>query len=560
MQRPVTYRGIAPRGWASLQLRPPGPVQPTAHETRLRVLRWWPCALLTLALLWASPAGAIELADVLGHHMVLQRDKPVPIWGRAAPGETVAVEFAGQTKTTRADALGRWLVRLDPLPAEVRPRALVVRGKSGTLRLRDVLVGDVWIAGGQSNMGRRVNSSWRPDDQKFDYPQIRYLRIENLGSKYPTEKMQCEWLVCNDQTTPECTAVGFFFAERVYQETNIPQGLLWNAVGGSTAREWIPRFGWSLRPELEETARLVDSWYPSTPRGRQAFLDAVEQIDSWRSRAEEAVRQGHPFPFPQPMLPEPDDGGGRGRGTTILYNGRVHPLVPYAIAGILWWQGESDYANQRYLREIEAMVESWRRLFAAPGEEPERLPFYFVQMQRSGTYMSPDVRDRQFQSYFTIPNAGMAVLIDIDVQLHPWNKYDAGRRLALWALAKRYGKDVVYSGPLYHDHRAEGDRIIVQFSHARGGLFIGRKERLEPAKTLPDGRLTNLEITADGRRWVPAESRIEGERLIVWSARVERPLHVRYCWKSVADEPFLYNRAGLPAAQFNTASDYQIPK
>ncbi|MHC5055054.1 MAG: sialate O-acetylesterase [Planctomycetota bacterium] len=425
-------------------------------------------------------------------------------------------------------------------------------------------------------MGRDVNRSWRPDGQRMDYPHIRFLTVGSRGSKYPQvdlvpppppsrprrERVTAfnRWHVCTDRTTPECTAVGFFFAERVYNATGIPQGLLWNAWAGSTAREWIPQFGWSLRPELEKTAREVDAWYPHTETGRPAFKNAVEDIASWRLKAEEAVRLGHPFPYPQPMLPEPDDSGGKGRGTTILYNGRVHPLVPYAIAGILWYQGESDYANRGYLPQIEAMAESWRRLFAAPGERPSDLPFYFVQMQRCGTYMSPDIRDHQLESYFTIPNSGMAVLLDLDVQLHPGNKWDAGRRLALWALAERYGRDVAHSGPIYRGHRAEGNKVIVEFSFARGGLFIGKKNKLAPVERLPDGRLVNLEITADGRQWVPAESRIDGERLVVWADGVTRPTDVRYCWKSKADEPFLYNEAALPAAQFNTTTKYAVGK
>ena len=540
-----------------------------------RPWRWGPPVLLTF--LWAAEAAAVEPADALGDHMVLQRNKPVPIWGTATPGETITVAFAGRTKTATADEKGRWTVRLDPLEASTTPRELAIEARSGRVTLGDVLVGDVWIACGQSNMGRDVNRSWRPKDQRMDYPHIRFLPVGSRGSKYPRTKLvpppppsgprrrtrvttPNRWHACTEQTTPECCAVGFFFAERIYRETGIPQGLLWNAWAGSTAREWIPRFGWSLRPQLAETARVVDSWYPSTTAGRAAYTKAVEEIDAWRKKAERAVQQGHPFPYPQPMLPEPDDSEGRGRGTTILYNGRVHPLVPYAIAGILWYQGESDYANRGYVPQIEALIESWRTLFAAPGETPADLPFYFVQMQRCGSYMSPEIRDQQFQSYFTIPNAGMAVLLDLDMSLHPGNKYDAGRRLALWALAKDYGKDVVYSGPLYKRHRVEGDKIAVEFAFTHGGLFIGRKNRLEPVEKLPDGKLVNLEITADGRQWAPANSRIDGETLVVWAEGVDKPTHVRYCWKSKADEPFLYNAPGLPAAQFNTTTKYAIQK
>ena len=539
----------------------------------MRSRYWHVCVLVLLAAVWSVEAPAVEPADVLGDHMVLQRGKAAPIWGTAKAGEMVTVMFAGQSKSATADKGGRWMVRLDPLEASAKARELTIKGASGTVTLKDVLVGDVWIAGGQSNMGRDVNRSWRPDGQRMDYPQIRFLTVGSRGTKYPSAKLvpppppssprraqrvtaPRKWHVCTDRNTPECCAVGFFFAERIYKATGIPQGLLWNAVAGSTVQEWIPRFGWWLRPELAEMARAIDAWYPSTQIGRAAFAGAVEGIDVWREKAERAVRQGEPFPYPQPMLPEPDDGRGRGRGATILYNGRVHPLVPYAIAGILWYQGESDYANRGYLRQIEAMAESWRRRFACPGEKPADLPFYFVQMQRCGSYMSPEIRDHQLESYFTIPNAGMAVLIDIDMNLHPANKYDTGRRMALWALAKHYGKDVIYSGPIYKSHRTDGGKVVVEFTHTHGGLLIGRKNKLDPPQAAPDGKLVNLEITADGRKWVPAQSRIDGERLIVWADGLAKPTDVRYCWKSKADEPFLYNQARLPAAQFNTTTKY----
>lgn len=521
-----------------------------------------PCLLWLFLSLFAGTTAlpGLEVADVFNHHMVLQQKKPAPIWGTAEPGEKVTVLFAGVAKKTVADMTGRWLVRLDPMKASAESRALTVKGGDTTIILKDVLVGDVWIAGGQSNMGRQVKSSWRPEDQVLDYNAIRYLAVKSRGTKYPASALEGEWFVCTKETTPDCCAVGFFFAERLYRETGVPQGLLWNAWGGSVAKEWIPRAGWHLRPALEETARQVDAWYPETPIGRATFEKALADIKAWRGKAQKAVEQGHPFPFPQPRLPEPDDRGGTGRGITCLYNGRTHPLVPYAIAGILWWQGESDYANRRYLPEIEAMVASWRDLFACPGEKPEALPFYFVQMQRSGSYMSPDVRNRQFQSYFTIPNAGMAVLMDIDIQLHPWNKYDPGRRLALWALAKDYGRDLVFSGPLYAGHRVDDNKVIVSFTHTHGGLVIGEKEKLAAPRFLNDGKLINLEVLDAQKKWHAALSRIEGDKLIAWAEGVDRPAGVRYCWKSISDAPFLYNRAGLPAAQFNTTTPYAIKK
>lgn len=520
------------------------------------------------------PAVAVQPADALGDHMVLQRGKPAPIWGTATPGETVQVSFAGQTQSAKADQQGRWLARLDPLEASTQGRDLTIRAPSGTVTLSDVLVGDVWIAGGQSNMGRNVNASIRPEDFDLDNPHIRFLKVDSPGAPYPTGTLQPrigedtrnlaaksnQWNVCLGEVTTNCAAVGFFFAQRVYQETGIPQALLWNAVAGSTAKEWIPRFGWHLRPQLAETAREVDAWYPGTEIGRAVYQQSLEEIDAWTQRAEEAVTNGYPFPYPQPMLPQPPMPGGNPRGTTMLYNGRVHPLVPYAVKGILWYQGESDYANRRYLYEIEAMVEAWRRLFACPGERPSDLPFYFVQMQRCGSYMSPDVRDEQYRSYFTIPNAGMAVLLDLDVSLHPRNKYDAGRRLALWSLAADYDKDVAFSGPIYKSHRTAGDKVIVDFDFTHGGLFIGKKHELEAVEKLSDGKLVNVEITADGRNWQPAEATVDGQSLVVRADGVANPQHVRYCWKSIAEEPFLYNNAALPAGQFNTLTLEQTLK
>jgi len=523
-------------------------------------------ALAITAALLAAEGVAVEPASVFSDHMILQREKPAPVWGRAKPGEEVTVTFAGQIHKTTAGKAGKWLVRLDPLTTSTEPRELTVRDRAGRVAFKDVLVGDVWIASGQSNMARSAGASWRPKNFKLHKPHIRFLKVVSPGKKYPQEQLAPgrpnprrpwvatpnKWNICRDDMALNCCAVGFFFADRIYKETGIPQGLLWNAVGGSVVSEWTPRQGWWLRPELQDQAREIDSWYPSTEIGKAANKKAIADIEQWCRKAREAVEQGHPFPFPQPMLPAPPDPRGNGRGRTLLYNGRTHPLVPFAIKGILWYQGESDYANSQYRHMIEAMVQSWRELFACPDEKPTDLRYYFVQMQRCGSYMSPGVRDFQYQSYFTIPNAGMAVLLDLDVNLHPMNKYDAGRRLALWSLKRDYGKDVVYSGPIYKSHKTDGDKIIVIFDHTHGGLFIGEKEKLNPVKRLPDARLINLEITADGKNWMPAKSKLDGEKLIVWANGLKNPTDVRYCWKSVADGPFIYNNESLPAGQFNT--------
>jgi len=538
----------------------------------IKLVRWHMLAIL-IAVLVAEASAAVP-SNVFSDHMVLQRDKLAPIWGTAKAGEEVTVTFAEQVKKTNAGKDGKWMIRFDPMRWSTEPQELTVSSPSKTTTFKDVLVGDVWVAGGQSNMGRAAKASWRPDDFRLHKPHIRFLKVVSKGSKYPQNELTPgvpnprrpwiatpnKWNVCGDKMSLQCCAIGFFFADRIYKKTGIPQGLLWNAVGGSVVSEWTPRQGWWLRPELEEKAKIIDSWYPSTTIGRAAHKKAVDDIEKWCKDAREAVEKGYPFPFPQPKLPEPADPKGSGRGTTLLYNGRTHPLVPYAIKGILWYQGESDYANAQYRHMIEAMVESWRDLFACPDEKPTDLRYYFVQMQRCGSYMSPGVRDFQYQSYFTIPNSGMAVLMDLDVSLHPNNKYDAGRRLALWSLKRDYDKDVIFSGPIYHSHKTEGDKVVVTFDYTHGGLFIGQKAKLDPVEKLPDNKLVNLEITADGKQWVPAQSRIDGERLVVWADGLKNPTDVRYCWKSIADGPFLYNKESLPAGQFNTKTMRSILK
>ena len=215
------------------------------------VLSIRPAAALAASIAFCSAASAVQPAGPLTDHMILQRGKPAPVWGTARAGEKVTVRFAGQSISAVADAGGNWMVRLAPLKASAQPRELTLSAPSGTVTIKDVLVGDVWIAGGQSNMARQVGSSWMPSDQEMDYPSIRYLPVASAGSKYPTTALEGQWTVCTDETTPKCTAVGFFFAERVFKETGIPQGLLWNAVGGSVAREWIPQFGWRLRPRAQ---------------------------------------------------------------------------------------------------------------------------------------------------------------------------------------------------------------------------------------------------------------------------------------------------------------------
>jgi len=501
---------------------------------------------------WSTHTAAVEPADVFTDHMVLQRDKPLPVWGWAEPGEEVAVAFAGQRKTSTAGEDGKWMVVLDPLRLSNEPRSMTIAGKR-TNTLEDVLVGDVWLCSGQSNMGRSVDRSVIPEGMKWEYPLIRYWGA-GKSEKYPIERFELErpeqakWRICSDEdSTRGCCAVGFFFARKVQQHVNVPIGILWQAWAGSVIQEWLPREAWRLEPELKQMADRVDAYYPNTTHGREVWRQRLAEIEQWMAEANTSLTKGSPFPRPQPLMPEPKE-----RDMCGFYNGKIHPIVPLAIKGVLWYQGESDMRNTLWDIELKAMARSWRDLFDIKGKG-EDIPFYWVQIQRSGDYCSPLVRQEQFNALRLVPNSGMAVLLDLDVDVHPRNKVDTGVRLAHWALNRDYGKkDIVASGPLYKGHRIEGDEVIVEFNYVDGGLRIGEKEMLNPPKLRDSGELPNVEVAGKDGRWHKATAKIDGNRMVVRSVDVRQPVHVRYCYTNVPDPPFLYNTAGLPAAMFTS--------
>jgi len=489
-------------------------------------------------------------AAVFGDHMVLQRGKPAPVWGWDAPGRKVSVSFAGQSKSAIAGKDGKWTVLLDPLKLNSKPQTMTISGTQ-QVAFKDILVGDVWLCSGQSNMGRNVGRSVIPRGMKWEHTTIRYWGA-GKSEKYPRDRLKLAapnpWSVCADEeSTRGCCAVGFFFARRVQADIDVPIGILWQAWPGSVIREWLPRDAWRLEPELKELADGVDTFYPNTPHGREVWAKRLAEIDKWTAQAEKALADGAPFPHPQPLMPEPRD-----RDACGFYNGKIHPVVPLAIKGVLWYQGESDMRNGLWDIELKAMAKSWRDRFDVKGKGLD-IPFYWMQIQRSGGYCSPLVRQEQFNGLKLVPNSGMAVLLDLDVEVHPVNKVDSGIRLALWALNRDYGKkNIVPSGPLYKAHRTEGGKVIVEFDYAAGGLRVGAKDMLKAPVLRGSGQLPNVELAGKDKRWHKAKAVIDGKRLVVSSPEVAVPMHVRYCYTNVPPPPFLYNAAGLPAAMFTT--------
>lgn len=510
--------------------------------------------LIALSALLVGPAGAeVQPAGIFCDHMVVQRDKTVPVWGLADPGEKVTVSFAGQSKSATAGKDGKWMVKLSRLAASAEGQKMTIAGAGGKVTIRDVLVGDVWLCSGQSNMGRSVDRSVIPPGMKWSHPTIRFWGA-GRDAPYPIERYENAaeaWTVCADeQSTRRCCAVGFFFARRIQREVDVPVGLLWHAWAGSIIQEWIPPDAWRTERALSGLADRVERNYPNSAHGREVWQARLAELKQWTARAEAAIRKGSPFPHPQPLMPEPGK-----RDVSGFYNGKIHASTPFALKGFLWYQGESDMRNAQWALMLKVMARSWRERFSVDGDGRE-MPFYWIQIQRSGDYCSTLNRQQAFNALKLVPNGGMAVLLDLDVNVHPANKVDTGIRLARWALHRDYGKnEVVASGPLFKSHRAEGDRMIVEFHYADGGLRIGEKDMLQAPVLTTSGELTNLELAGKDGKWHEAVGKLDGARLVVTSKDVPRPVEVRYAFKTVPSGPFLYNAAGLPAAMFSSVPD-----
>jgi sialate O-acetylesterase len=457
------------------------------------------CVLLLSAV--AAPA-AVKLPAVIGDNMVLQRGQPVPIWGLADKGEEVTVAIAGQTHKTKAGDDGRWKLTLDKLDVG-QPLETTISGSSGSkITLKNVLVGEVWIGSGQSNMEMGVGGCNNAKDEiaAANYPQIRLFNVEKARAPQPATDVKGSWATCSPQNIANFSAAAYFFGRHLHKELNVPIGLIATSWGGTPAEFWTSRKALQANPALRAMA---------------------------------------------------------GGDSSCLYNGMIAPLVPYAIRGAIWYQGEANVGTAfKYRTLFPAMIANWR---ADWGQGD--FPFGFVQIAPFGYHNAWGVNpaacaelwEAQRITLDVAPNTGMAVTLDITDGpaaieakngqfdgIHPKNKQDVGRRLALWALAKVYGHDVVYSGPIYKSMTLEGDKIRLQFDHCGQGL-VSR-----------DGKpLTDFTIAGEDQKFLPAVATIDGDSVIVHSDKVAKPVAVRYAWYDTAI-PNLSNKDGLPASPFRT--------
>jgi len=498
-------------------------------------------AILVVLSVWSAGALAdVKLPAVIGDNMVLQRGGSTPIWGWADAGEkvTVAATWGGKAEAT-ADQDGKWMVKVE-LPTSAGPFEITIAGKN-TITLKNVLVGEVWVCSGQSNMEFSVRQAVDSNAEiaSANYPQIRLFTVTKKVADKPESDCAGKWQECNPQTVWGFSAVGYFFGRYLHKELNAPIGLINTSWGGTPAEAWMSR------QFLESDA----DFKPILERGEEAITKypiLKEKYEQEMKKFDETAAQLKAEGKKVPRRPQigPPIGPGHPNLPTGLYNGMLAPLMPYGIRGAIWYQGESnaDRAYQ-YRKLFPAMIKCWRSNWAQ-GD----FPFLFVQLANyMHTVAEPnesewaELREAQLMT-LAEPNTGMAVIIDIGEanDIHPRNKQDVGKRLALWALAKTYGKDVVYSGPTYQLMAVEGNKAVLHFQNVGGGLVAKRGEKLE-----------GFAIAGADHKFFLADAKIEGDTVVVSSPQVAEPVAVRYAW---ANNPAcnLYNKEGLPATPFRT--------
>jgi sialate O-acetylesterase len=483
------------------------------------------------AIAFASVCMAAETtlrpAKIFSNHMVLQQEMSIPVWGWAKPAAKVSIQFGGQRAEATADGKGRWAVKLKAIKANSKSQKMVIESGSERVTLEDVLVGEVWFAGGQSNMNYTASGMARKLSEgkslvdAANHPAIRFCRISEPSAPAPKEDLvkSGRWDVCQTKTVVKHSAVCFVFARRLHVELKVPIGIIDCSWGGTPIEPYIPATAFTGHPTLEKLAEYAKS-------------GDIEAIKKMR-------------------------GGTYARSATWLagaiYNSRIAPVKPYAIRGAIWYQAESNCGKgedpRDYAHKMRALIKGWRTAF-----RQKDMPLYYVQLPQWKSYAWTYAREEQRRAMDS-PNTGMAVTLDLDFQndIHPPNKIDVGERLARWPLAKVYSKKIPFSGPLFKSAAVQGSAMVVTFDHADQGLMAGHilgVGKLEKAK---DGKLNGFELVGSDGQWHAAQAIIHGEILRVSSSSVPKPLAVRYATHPTApmDKPWnLYNKAGLPASPF----------
>lgn len=491
--------------------------------------------LCTTTLVSGLPAADLQVATVFTDHMVLQQQKPVAVWGQAPAGHQIHVRFGEQAKQTSAGHDGHWKLTLDPLPASSKPHVLTItdRDTDEQLQVSDVLVGEVWLGSGQSNMAMQVRRALNPEQEAAtaDLPLIRLFTEGSTGSEIPQNNSTGSWQVCTPETASAFSATLFFFGREIHSKLQVPIGLMNSSVGGTPIESWISGPAQQNTPALSEhfieqqaaydefDFAAAESLYQRQMQRYQQRLQAGETgLRRPRNASEARNRRGPP--------------GG-------LFNGKIHPLIPFGLRGIVWYQGENNANSQwpeLYQHQLPTLVRDWR---ARWGDE---LPFVWVQLPNytASDVGWPEVREGMRKA-LEVPQTGMAITIDIgeEKDIHPKNKQDVGRRLSWWALADVYDQKVpAASGPLPAACNFTTNSVEVTFRYPVQGL-----------QTSDQQAVRGFELQDADGIWHPATAELAGDRAVIRSKNRNAPAAVRYAWAALPDCN-LVNSAGLPASPF----------
>jgi len=484
----------------------------------------------------AQEKDTLHLPAILGDHMVLQRGRPIVLWGWARPGSKVEIrcEWSEQLQEATVSADGEWRIGIAAQPSGKGPYTIKLASEGKQIELNDVIFGEVWLCAGQSNMHMTTNGSTdaKTELANADYPDIRLFKVPDRIAQEALSDVKGKWVVCSSKSASNFSAVGFFFCREIQQRLNVPVGMIQSTFGGSPAEAWISTQALAAEPLLKPILTTWERWiadYPATPEAREAITKQNE---------EKLKAEGKPIP---PWRPQPKAADHFHRPGCI-FNAMIQPLTSYPIRGVIWYQGEANAPRARQYRDIfPCLIQDWRTHW-----KNAELPFLFVQLPGFDVdWLEGDIwaelREAQLMTWRNTPGTGMIVSIDKGDRsnIHPPDKKPIGIRLANAALALVYGKDIEFSGPIYRSYKREDNCIRLEFEHTGGGLTCRGKQ------------LLGFTMAGTDQVFRPASARIDGNTVIVECPGIAAPEAVRYGWANSPDCN-LFNKTGLPASPFRT--------
>lgn len=543
------------------------------------ILRVLLALTLFMNALSAQTEAKLRLPSVLSDHMVIQRDKPVRLWGWAKPGEVIAIQLGSMNAEATTGDDGRWQAEIPPIEVAEKALTLTVQDSVDTLTVSDILVGEVWLCSGQSNMAWSVGQTLNANEAlpEADRPTMRYFKVKGVHAPELQDDAPGEWVVCTPQTAKGFSAVGYFFGRDIQAALNTPVGLIDASQGSSAAQVFVSydalRADPALASYLKDYAALLDDPAAATAVHEQWMKDGGAQYykdrQQWYMDAYAAGQKNEKFdrPRPTPPSPEPPFFNDTTKFPTVIYNARIYPLHPLMIRGALWYQGESNSNDPLYDKLLAALIANWRA-----GWGIGDFPFLIVQLpNRSQQQASPElpnlgwtrIRELQMEAHQSTPNTAIVCTIDVgstenpveNFNLHPQEKENIGERLALAALRLAYGEDLIASGPVFESATVDGEQIRVAFTEVGQGLKIGAPPKTSLTPPPPTDALRGFAIAGADKQFVAAQAKIDGaNEVVLWSDAVSEPAYVRYAWQysPIAN---LYNSADLPAFPFRTDAD-----